>query len=81
LPRKCRKNIAGYSVGELNHIVDAVLHPWIDAYPQLLAVDGLLHGLIEQDPVESIRKFLHYNILQLMEDWQKWLKEKSSRTG
>jgi hypothetical protein len=79
LQRKCKKL---YTKAELNNIIDALVHPWIDTYPQLLAVDGLLHGLVEQNPAESIQRFLHYNLPQLWEDQQKWLKEKSNyKTG
>jgi hypothetical protein len=80
LPRKSEK--LPYTKAELNAIIDSLVHPWIEAYPQLLAVDGLLHGLVEQNPAESIQRFLRYNLPRLWEDWQRWMKEKSNyKTG
>jgi hypothetical protein len=33
--------------------------------PAFLLLDGLLHGIIEQNPPESILKFIHYNLPKL----------------
>jgi len=41
-------------------MIDLLLHPLIPSYPQLLAVDTLLHGLVEGNVEESIAKFLRY---------------------
>ena len=75
MPRKCKK--LPYSKGELNTIVDSLLHPLIKAYPPLIAVDTLLHCLIEQNPNESIRKFIHYNFTNMWEEFNKWLRSQS----
>jgi hypothetical protein len=75
LPRKCEK--LPYSKSEINKIIDSILHPWIEAYPFLLAVDGLLHGLVEGKPEESIRKFIRYNLPTLIEELDKWVKSRS----
>ena len=49
------------SKGELNHIVDTLIHPYFKQYPFLIFVDGAAHALIEQDARESILKFVKYN--------------------
>ena len=51
-----------YTTGELNKTVDDLLHPLAKLDPVFLIVDGLLHGIIEQNPPESILKFIHYNL-------------------
>jgi hypothetical protein len=47
--------------GDLNRLVDRILHPHFQKYPMLLLADGLLHALVEQDPETSLRKFVRYN--------------------
>lgn len=39
-----------YSRGDINYIIDAVVHPFIDKYPWMRFVDGVLHALNEQNP-------------------------------
>lgn len=51
-----------YTKGELNRIVDNLCHPFYKADKGFVLVDGLLHGLIEQNPPESALKFLRYNL-------------------
>lgn len=59
MPRKREK--PPYSKGEINKIIDSLLHPWIKQYPWLIGIDGLLHGLVEGDPAKSLEKFVRYN--------------------
>jgi hypothetical protein len=47
--------------GELNRIVDTLIHPYFKQYPFLIFVDGAAHALIEQDLRTSILKFVKYN--------------------
>lgn len=75
MPRKRRK--LPYSKGETNKLIDSLLHPWIKVYPPLIAVDGLLHGLVEQNPEESVRKFIRYSFPDLWEEFNKWLKSQN----
>ena len=51
-----------YTTGELNKTVDDLCHPLAEIDPTFLIIDGLLHGIIEQNPPESILKFIHYNL-------------------
>lgn len=54
---KCRKS----TKGDLNRLVDEIIHPYIKQFPWLIFADGLLHALVEQDPQTSLRKFIRYN--------------------
>ena len=54
-----------YTTGELNKTVDDLLHPLAKLDPGFLLLDGLLHAIVEQNPPESILKFIHYNLPKL----------------
>jgi hypothetical protein len=62
--RQKRKGL--YSKSEKNAIIDSVVHPWADKHWGFVIVDGVLHALNEQDPVESFVKFLKYNAPELL---------------
>ena|SRR2546425_10866122 len=62
--RQKRKGL--YSKSEKNAIIDSVVHPWADEHWGFVIVDGVLHALNEQDPVESLIKFLKYNAPELL---------------
>lgn len=51
-----------YTTGELNRTVDALLHPLAEVDPAFPGLDGVIHGLIEQNPPESLGKFVHHNL-------------------
>lgn len=53
--------------GELNKLIDDLIHPYFKEYPALIIVDSLLHAMVEQDPDMSLRKFVKYNIPTLLE--------------
>lgn len=57
-----------YSVGEANKLIDAVLHPLAKGNVEVpvLLFDSLLHGIVEQNPKESVRKFVRYNVPKLI---------------
>jgi len=60
-----RKKKGPYSKGEINAIIDSLIHPLMKDHPWLVLVDGLLHALNEQNPQESLEKFLKYNANRL----------------
>ena len=62
--RRKRKSL--YSKSEKNAIIDSVIHPWADEHWGFVIVDGVLHALNEQDPVESFAKFLKFNAPELL---------------
>lgn len=57
-----------YTIGELNKTVDALLHPLAEVDPAFLILDGVVHSIIEQNPPESVMKFIHHNLPKLA--WQ-----------
>ncbi|HVH15729.1 MAG TPA: hypothetical protein VNA15_08440 [Candidatus Angelobacter sp.] len=68
-----RKRQSIYSKSEKNAIIDSVVHPLADEHWGFVIADGLLHALNEEDPIQSIFKFLKYNGPELL---KRILKEK-----
>lgn len=56
-----------YTQGELNKLIDSLCHPLAEADKGFILVDGILHGLVEQNPPLTIRKFIKYNLPKLIE--------------
>jgi len=52
--------------GELNRLIDSLMHPHFEEYPALIIVDGLLHAIVEQNPNVSLTKFVKYNVPKLL---------------
>jgi hypothetical protein len=72
---KCKKP----TQGDLNVLVDQLVHPHIKRYPALILADGLLHALVEQDPETSIRKFVRYNANLVLRQLTRKRKSKKRR--
>jgi hypothetical protein len=69
LGRKKPRSLARpYTPGELNKTVDALLHPLAKVDPWFLVLDGVLHGLIERDPSETVVKFIQHNLPTLISE-------------
>jgi len=62
-PLKSRQT---YTPGELNRLVDAFIHPLAKTRPDVLILDGILHGIIEHNPTESAMKFILHNLPKLL---------------
>ena len=64
-----RKRIGwhSYTEGELNKLVDSLVHPLAKENPYIMILDGILHGIIEQNPSASTVKFIKYNLPKLLE--------------
>jgi len=60
MPSKKRRSV--YTKGELNRLIDGLLHPLFDVNPAFRLVDSILHGLVERNPPETAMKFLRYNL-------------------
>ena len=58
-PRKTRK-------GQINKLIDDLVHPCFKHHPALILADGLLHALVEKDPEMSFRNFVKYNAPKLL---------------
>lgn len=65
-----------YTRGELNRLIDSLCHPLFKTNEGYILVDGLLHGLVEQNPPITIRKFIKHNLPKLIEQIKKKTKEK-----
>jgi hypothetical protein len=55
-----------YTEGEVNRLIDGLIHPLAKRYPELLILDGIIHSLIEKNPPESTVKFIQYNLPGLL---------------
>jgi ATP-dependent RNA circularization protein (DNA/RNA ligase family) len=66
-PPRSRKK-APYTTGQLNSLIDDVCHPFFNENPGFILVDGILHGMVEKDPPESFRKFVRYNLPQIVKE-------------
>jgi len=57
-----------YSKGELNQMIDSVLHPLAtgENAVAILLLDGILHSAVEQDPGQSIQKFIRYSLPKIL---------------
>lgn len=60
-----------YTKGEINKFIDSLIHPLAKTDKRFILVDGLLHGLVEQDPPQSVRKFVKYNLPELIRQLEK----------
>jgi len=66
-----RQKRTKYTQGEINSLIDAVLHPAIERSKNpkpLMAVDALLHLINEGKLEESVRKTLAYTVLPKLKD-------------
>jgi len=45
-----------------------MLHPLFDSSPAFMVVDGVLHGLVEQNPKETVSKFARYTLPKIIEE-------------
>jgi len=63
---KARKLRRAYTRGELNRLLDSILHPLAKEHSDLLVLDGILHAIIEQNPSESAAKFIQHNLPKLL---------------
>jgi len=59
-----RRNI--YSKGEVNRLIDSLLHPLFDLNPAFNIVDTIFHGFVEENPPETALKFLRYNLPRII---------------
>ena len=76
MPRRKNKS---YSTGELNKLIDSVVHPLTRRDPEFWVVDTFLHGLVEQDPPLSARKFLKYTVPKLIQQQAAEAKRKTRK--
>jgi hypothetical protein len=76
--KRSRSRSRPYTTGEVNRMVDALLHPLAEVDPAFLVLDGVVHCMIEQNPPESVLKFIHHNLPKLL--WE-IMRSRSSKMG
>ena len=70
-----------YTAGELNKLIDSLCHPLSKTDKGFMLVDGFLHGLVEQNPPATIRKFMKYNLPKIIKQLEKEAAQKESLQG
>ena len=66
LSKPKNKRILPYSKGDLNRLIDKAVHPLYRKNELFRVLDGLMHGIVEQDPLTSTKKFVIYNLPDLI---------------
>jgi hypothetical protein len=61
-----RKTKTPYTKGELDKLVNRICHPLCENDKRFILVDGFLHALVEQNPPVTVRKFVKYNLPEIM---------------
>jgi hypothetical protein len=73
-----KKNRRKYSKGELNRLIDSLLHPLFDHSPELMVLDSVLHSIVEQNLTETTQKFIPYNLPKIVDEI---IENKSNRSA
>ena len=66
--KKKSKKTKNYTSGELNRIVDSLFHPLYRNHSLVRVVDGLVHGMVERDAEVSLKKFVKYNLPEIVRE-------------
>lgn len=69
--RSRRKRGSPYTVGEINKLIDVLIHPLAERGKSFILVDGVLHALNERNPPQSLRKFIKYNLPEIVKRIEK----------
>ena len=73
--QKKKRRYEPYTKGEINKLIDSLCHPLFKTNERYMLLDWLLHGLVEQRPASTIRKFVKYNLPKLIEQIEKKTKK------
>jgi len=65
--RKTRRKTL-YTKGEQNKIIDAIFHPLSETHWIFRLGDELGHAVVEQDPKQTIIKFVRYSLPQIIRE-------------
>jgi len=67
--KKAKKKVRKpYTKGELNKLIDSLCYPLLKTNKGFVLVDGLLHAMVEQNPPETVLKFIRYSLPKIMEE-------------
>ncbi len=61
-----RRKRPTYTKAQRNAIIDELVHPLADQHWSFILVDGFLHAINEDNPVESFVKFAKFNLPELV---------------
>jgi hypothetical protein len=57
-----------YTKGVLNRLIDDLIHPLSSKKPELMLLDAVLHGFVEQNPQEAAVKFIRYTLPKIIKE-------------
>jgi hypothetical protein len=59
----------GFRRGDVNRLIDSMLHPFMRGKRKVpvMVLDALAHAMVEQNPRESMVKFIRYTAPKLLE--------------
>ena len=60
-----------FTSGELNKIIDSLLHPMAKVDMRYWAADLFFHAVVEQDPSVTVQKFIRYDVPKIAEQYFK----------
>jgi hypothetical protein len=55
-----------YTRGQLNYLIDDVVHPFFDKHVGFVLVDEILHAVVEKNPRVVTKKFLRYSLPEII---------------
>jgi hypothetical protein len=64
--RRKKRYLGVYTLGEVNKIIDAFVHPFANEESSFLVLDGVIHALAERDIQVSARKFIKYDLPEIL---------------
>ena len=64
--RRKKRHLALYTAGELNKIIDSFIHPFFGTENSFIILDGAVHALLEKDIQVSARKFIKYDLPEIL---------------
>lgn len=73
-----RKTRRPYTKGELNKLIDSMIHPFCEEDKRFILLDGFLHALVEQNPPVTVRKFVKYNLPEILKHLDERQQERST---
>ncbi|MFH0896645.1 MAG: hypothetical protein V1850_01160, partial [Candidatus Bathyarchaeota archaeon] len=64
-----KKTKTQYTRGEINKVIDSVVHPWArgETEAAALIIDSVLHAMVEEDAVKSLQKFTKYTLPKILD--------------
>jgi hypothetical protein len=64
-----RRGRRGLTRGDVNRLIDSMLHPFMKGEQKVpvMVLDALAHAMVEQNPRESMVKFIRYTAPKLLE--------------